>query len=52
MKNPHAQALGRMKKGVKEAPSEKKRASGTANLAKAREAKRLKHEGNLNQKPS
>lgn len=44
MKNEAAQALGRLKKGVKEKPSEKKRAAGLANLAKAREAKRLKNE--------
>lgn len=52
MKNEAAQALGRLKKGVKEKPSELKRASVTVNLAKAREAKRLKHEGNLDKKPS
>ena len=52
MKNEAAQALGRLKKGVKERPSERKRASVTANLAKAREAKRLKHEENLDKKPS
>jgi hypothetical protein len=52
MKNEAAQALGRLKKGVKEKPSELKRTSGAANLAKAREAKRLKNERNLDQKPS
>jgi hypothetical protein len=52
MKNEAAQALGRLKKGVKERPSELKRASVIANLAKAREVKRLKHEGNLDKKPS
>jgi hypothetical protein len=51
MKNEAAQALGRLKKGVKEKPSELKRATGIANLAKAREAKRLKNEGNHNPKP-
>lgn len=50
--NEAAQALGRMKKGVKEKPSERKRAACAENLAKAREAKRLKNEINLDQKPS
>ena len=52
MKNEAAQALGRLKKGVKERPSEAKKASCSNNLTKAREAKRLKHEGNLDKKPS
>jgi hypothetical protein len=51
MKNEAAQALGRLKKGVKEKPSERKRAASAASLIKAREAKRLKNEKNLNQEP-
>lgn len=38
-KNPAAVALGRMKKGVKEAPSSRKSQSSSLNLAKARQAK-------------
>lgn len=38
--NKNAQALGRLKKGVKEKPSEAKRQAARKNLEKAREAKR------------
>jgi hypothetical protein len=49
MSNEAAQALGRLKRGVKEQPSEAKRRSGAENLRKAREAKQLKREGNIDQ---
>lgn len=39
MKNEHAAALGRMKKGKKEKPSQKKKDSSRSNLDKARESR-------------
>lgn len=43
-KNPAAVALGRLRRGVKERPSEAKRAAVRANLVKAREVRWVKEE--------
>lgn len=44
LKNPSAQALGKLKKGVIEKPSFKKQASGRINTQKARDALKIKRD--------